>query len=318
MNLDDLRSVQSKERQKDSLPHLRDTFYEDVGEYVEELKAERERVADRADDPFSNPEVGRLTDEIETAEEVVEAIYERRMGKLVKRASLAAAGMPADDEGLTAEEQELFEDLVDRIERNKSHVLDVLAGDAETDADAATDEAGEASEDPRREQPDAGGPAAGSGSPPSDDAAPADADDSSFDRPPGEASTVSAADVMGGDGPGTGGPDAGTEPSDPGTGAEPTESTGPDSSTSGPGGDAGVRDAPGHDSSADPDAGASDDDALADELGEDRTTVRITEDVGEILGVDDREYELSAEDVVTLPETNAAPLIERNAAERLE
>ncbi|MFC6729727.1 hypothetical protein ACFQDG_13835, partial [Natronoarchaeum mannanilyticum] len=54
------------------------------------------------------------------------------------------------------------------------------------------------------------------------------------------------------------------------------------------------------------------------EFDEDRTTVRITEDVGEIFGVDEREYELSAEDVVTLPETNAEPLIERDAAERLD
>ena len=112
MNLDELRTVQHKERQKDSLQHLRPTFYGDVGEYIADLEAERDRVAEAADDPFSSPDVGRLTDEIETAKDVVEAIYERRMGKLVKQASLAAAGMPADDEGLTAEESDLFSDLV--------------------------------------------------------------------------------------------------------------------------------------------------------------------------------------------------------------
>jgi len=48
-----------------------------------------------------------------------------------------------------------------------------------------------------------------------------------------------------------------------------------------------------------------------------RTLVRITSDVGQILGVDERPYELSAEDVVTLPEPNADPLVERDAAERL-
>lgn len=99
MNLDELRSVQSKERKKDSLQNLRPSFYQEVGEYIADLEDERDRVAEQADDPFSSPEVGRLTDEIETAKDVVEAIYERRMGKLVKQASLAAAGMAADDEG---------------------------------------------------------------------------------------------------------------------------------------------------------------------------------------------------------------------------
>ncbi|WP_256390865.1 DNA replication complex subunit Gins51 [Natronoarchaeum rubrum] len=332
MNLDDLRSVQSKERQKDSLQHLRDSFYEDVGEYVAELKDERDRAAERAEDPFSSEEVGRLTDKIETAEEVVEAIYERRMGKLVKRASLAAAGMPSDEEGLTAEEQDLFEDLVDRIETNKAHVLDVLSGDVEASAggaDAGTD-------DPTASDADAGAPpSAGRTAPPSSDAesqspdaeaqppdaAPppvdggrSDADDadSSADRPTGEASSVSAADLMGG-------------------GDEPAEGRSPDSDPAADSGDATADDveggaapsgsaAPSNDGGIEGDAAPASEDGPGrpDTLDEDRTTVRITKDVGEIFGVDEREYELTAEDVVTLPETNAEPLIERDAAERLD
>ena len=50
----------------------------------------------------------------------------------------------------------------------------------------------------------------------------------------------------------------------------------------------------------------------------DRTTVRITQDVGEVFGVDEQTYHLSAEDVVTLPEVNATPLVERDAAEPLD
>jgi DNA replication factor GINS len=56
---------------------------------------------------------------------------------------------------------------------------------------------------------------------------------------------------------------------------------------------------------------------MADEPVE-RTTVRITRDVGEVFGVDERAYELSADDVVTLPSENAGPLVERDAAERLD
>jgi DNA replication factor GINS len=50
----------------------------------------------------------------------------------------------------------------------------------------------------------------------------------------------------------------------------------------------------------------------------DRQTVRITRDVGEIVGIDERVYELASEDVVQLPAANAKPLVDRDAAERLE
>ncbi|MFB6133625.1 MAG: hypothetical protein ABEJ55_01375, partial [Halanaeroarchaeum sp.] len=50
----------------------------------------------------------------------------------------------------------------------------------------------------------------------------------------------------------------------------------------------------------------------------DRMTVRVTSDVGEIFGVDEREYSLYEDDVVQLPAENAEPLIQRDAAEKLE
>ena len=40
--------------------------------------------------------------------------------------------------------------------------------------------------------------------------------------------------------------------------------------------------------------------------------------MGHPLGVDEREYDLASEDVVTLPTPNAEPLLDRDAAERLD
>lgn len=146
MNLDELRSVQSKERQKDSLQQLRDSFYQDVAAYIADLRAERDRRAEQVDNPFSDDEVRQLSDELDTAEEVAEALYERRVGKVVKLASFAAADMSAGEEGLTVEEQALFDDLVDRIKQNKASVLDVLAGEGDVvSADNANDAANTAS-----------------------------------------------------------------------------------------------------------------------------------------------------------------------------
>ncbi|WP_266077893.1 DNA replication complex subunit Gins51 [Haladaptatus caseinilyticus] len=276
MNLDELRSVQSKERSKDSLQHLRESFYADVGSYIRNLREERERAAERADDPFDSAEVNRLTDEIQTAEEVVEAIYERRVGKVVKRASLSAAGIPADEEGLTNEEQTLFADLVHRIEANKSTVLDVLSGTESDEGSDDTTESTTASSDP--------------GTTASDPSNQADATDSTTAksdsvseavRPSAEATAI-----------------AGNPGEDDATSSTDEPSTADETST------------------GDAVAGAENDPEPA--FSEERTTVRITRDVGEILGVDDREYELASEDVVTLPAENAGPLIQRDAAEKLD
>src|SRR6056297_3078582 len=148
MNLDELRSVQSKERQKDSLQQLRDSFYQDVAAYIADLRAERDRRAEQVDNPFSDDEVRRLSDELDTAEEVAEALYERRVGKVVKLASFAAADMSASEEGMTVEEQELFDDLVDRIKQNKASVLDVLAGEGEVASVDSANGAGSTSSTP--------------------------------------------------------------------------------------------------------------------------------------------------------------------------
>ncbi len=274
MNLDELRSVQNRERATDSLQELRDSFYGDVAAYVEGLREERDGRAAAADDPFGDPDVSRLTDEIEMAEQVAEAIYERRVGKIVKQASLAAAGMPGDTEGLTDEERELYGDLVDLIEANKSHVLDVLAG-GDADAGATVESATKGAAD---------GPAA-------------DASQTS--------GGVDASAAMGG------ADDARDTPVDSDDETTANEAAMAEAVV-GAGGDA-----------ADPDAAA---DADADDPAGDRDdgpavsreTVRITRDVGEIFGVDEQVYHLEAEDVVQLPEENAEPLVEREAAEKLE
>ena len=284
MKLDELQSVQSRERQTDQLQQLRPTFYEEAGQFVAQLREERDRAAERADDPFDAPEVNRLTDDIKTAEQTVEAVYERRVGKIVKMASLAAADMPTDDGGLTQEERELFETMVGAIEGNRQHVLDVIAGEAPAGA------------------VDGGG----------------DATDAS---PPEPEAGVDAADIMGG-GDGTGADTTGGAPDTPETreAAPPTEADEAPTDVTGTAG--------GGETPTDTDRPAGEARSAVDDgqeapatepTGEvDRKTVRITDEVGEIFGVDQRSYDLSTDDVVTLPTDNADPLVERDAAEPLE
>ncbi|NHX38795.1 MULTISPECIES: hypothetical protein [Haloarcula] len=312
MNVDELQSVQSRERQTDQLQQLRETFYEDAGQFIQQLRSERDRAAERAEDPFDSPEVNRLTDDIKTAEQTVEAVYERRVGKIVKMASLAAADMPTEDDGLTQEERDLFETMVEAIESNRGHVLDVIAGEAPTGAVGDEPNSGErqapdpdpqqtadeaTAGEPEQSTPDTGVDAAdmmGSGGDQSPPAA-----DSDAPTPPPELDTGSNPTA-----------DGQTDPADVPAGddvpAPPAEQSA--ESTSGPAADP-TQAGGGTQSPASADTGAAD---------VDRRTVRITDDVGEIFGVDQREYDLSTDDVVTLPADNANPLVEQDAAEPLE
>ncbi|WP_049967810.1 DNA replication complex subunit Gins51 [Haloferax prahovense] len=321
MNVDDLRSVLRTERQKDSLQHLRESFYEDVAEFIAEQKAKREQKAEQLGTHYS-PEIRRLTDEIETAEEVVTSIYERRVGKVVKAASFAAAGMSSETDGLTHEEKRLFDDLVDRIEENRGTVLsaleDVSAADSPKDAVSATDVTtaepgapGDSGPAVPPDEPDPETAPTGIGT---------DADGS--ETPTGDSAAGDVlADAMGG---GTGDDASGAQSTPQPDPSRPATEAAAVSTDSGPSdsGPAVPPDEPDSETAA-PSAGDTDtvepsaDDPLSG-LADERETVRITADVGTILGVDEREYDLATEDVVTLPAANADPLVERGAAEKLD
>ncbi|MFB6300740.1 MAG: hypothetical protein ABEH65_10810 [Halobacteriales archaeon] len=304
MDLEDLRAVQTDERSADSLQPLPDSFYADVGEFIEGLREQRDRAAERADDPFGSDEVRQLTDEIETAEEVVEAIYERRVGKVVKRASLAAAGLETDKEGLTAEETDLFDQLVECIQDNRKRVLDVLAGELDvTDPDGApvstttvSDEEGSSAPHQSTDSPFETARSTAETSPIETEAA--DAADEELDIAEAMASDAST--------------DGGTTAVEPSVDAD---SSAPDGAT------AETADPTVSPSASDGSAGGTEQPTTAADRASDtdgttdRVAVRITQDVGEILGTDERVYDLESEDVVTLPTANAEALLERDAAE---
>lgn len=312
MNLEELQSIQSRERQASSLQHLRASFYEEAGEYIGELRSRRTERAAESDNPFDDPEIERLSDEIRTAEQTVESIYERRVGKVVKLASIAAAGMPCDDEGLTTEEERLFETLVDRIERNREYVLSVLDGESpdldctsapangagtttDTDPAAGTDDPSGTPDGDSEGGPVTGDPGSRSETDGARQAPP--------DRPPAEGVEPTGAGTGAADG--TDGPSA-DEPLDLG-------------SAMGGSGDAGGE--PDGRSDPEPIAEPLDDGLGAGPDGDEpveRTTVRVTADVGDIYGIDGRSYDLSPEDVVTLPTPNAESLVSKQAAERLD
>ncbi len=308
MNLSELQSVQSTERQTDSLQRLRASFYADAGEFIAELRAERATAVEAAEDPFADDDVRRLTDDIETARSTVEAIYERRVGKVVRMASLAAADMPTEEEGLTDEEAALFEQLVGAIRDNRRDVMAMVDEDAGAGKADPSEHPPRGVDEPDVEAADLMG---------ADDDAEADAGGSDEAEPPDEppdAAAAGAGDEVREVPPAEGPP--GPPPDE--EGAAGAEASTPEADASNGGGSAGAE--AGQAEPTDPEAADAEPpaEAAGDEADVRRTTVRITRDVGEIFGVDDRAYDLSTDDVVTLPAPNAEPLIAEDAAEPLE
>jgi DNA replication factor GINS len=330
MNLDELRSVQSAERQSDALQHLRDGFYRDAGEYVQELRDQRRVAAEDAADPYGDEEVRRLTDEIETAKNVTEAIWEARIGKILREASLSATDMSASAEGLTPEEQALFERVVDAIEANRETIQSALesaesesvppgpALDQDEDRGTATKESDGSRPTPpedRRTVASRSPEEASSGSAPTGDARTSGTSETTSttaeeDRV-GDATTADAGSVAGDADSTAANAPADQSPSTP-TPDGPSVPAADDTSE----GSGEIADSDGTTSSP-ADANEDSTDGAATEETE-RVRVRITEDVGTIAGVDGREYHLAADDVAELPEANARPLIERDAANALE
>ena len=352
MDLDQLQSVRDRERQTDKLQQLRESFYADAAALVADLREERDRAAEAAEDPFDDPRVGRLSDQINTAEQTVEAIYEKRVGKLVKAASFAAADLPAETEGMTAEERDLFDALVEDIRTNRQRVLDVLAGETgPAPGDGGQTAEGSSGTDAVDAASLMGGEAEDAPPPPptpADPAGPAETDEDGSGEGIGDASGDGIGEGSGdGIGEGSGDASEGADTADP-SGSETAGSergtgdgdAGDSAATAGS--DDGIP-APPDDvrASADSSDDASDQDQSAgdgseagvgatrdggtpesdvDEGDEDleRMTVRITRDVGEVFGVDQRAYDLEAEQVVDLPAANAEPLLDQDAAERVE
>ncbi|WP_302083085.1 hypothetical protein [Salinibaculum rarum] len=247
MNLDDLHHYRKQARDSDSLQDLPNDFYEEAATYIADLKAERDEIAAESDDPFSDQEVRLLSDEVDTAQSLLEAIYERRVGKLVKASSFSAAGLNngVDESTLANREQSLFDDLTSRLVEDREAVDPLFTGTPEpSETDLELTDTSEADTDPET---------------------PADTENSVDENVP-ESELTQSKDESG------------------------VTNPNPESA----------------------DENTSSDDGVA------RTSVRVTVDVGEVFGVDEREYDLKKGDVVTLPTANAEPLIEKNAAERLE
>lgn len=157
MDLETLREAQSRERQAKGLRELTDSFYRDAASYIQGLKEERREL----DDPYGE-EAQQLNDALQSARQVAESIYERRVSKVVKLAALSANGVDIDEAGMTSEERRMYDNIVDEIQRNHELVVGEVLGTSMDTEDAAETE-------PNDDTPEATGDEEGGDDGPGDD-----------------------------------------------------------------------------------------------------------------------------------------------------
>ncbi|MGB8310754.1 MAG: hypothetical protein WCE81_02685 [Halobacteriota archaeon] len=92
MNLDDLKVIRSNERSSRKLTQLKPDFYVDVKAYLNSLRASKDQ---------------KKKDELDNALNVIGAIYDKRVAKIIRLASLNPKGH-AEDVPLTEEELKIY------------------------------------------------------------------------------------------------------------------------------------------------------------------------------------------------------------------
>lgn len=92
MNLDDLKVIRSNERSSRKLTQLKPGFYVDVKAYLNSLRASKDQ---------------KKKDELDNALNVIGAIYDKRVAKIIRLASLNPKGH-AEDVPLTEEELKIY------------------------------------------------------------------------------------------------------------------------------------------------------------------------------------------------------------------
>jgi DNA replication factor GINS len=95
MNLDDLKVIRSNERSTRKLTQLKPDFYLDVKAYLYSLRATEDQ---------------KKKDELVNALSVIEAIYDKRVVKIIRLASLRAKGL-VEDAPLTNEELKIYDGI---------------------------------------------------------------------------------------------------------------------------------------------------------------------------------------------------------------
>lgn len=118
INLNDIL----RDERKSKLVPLENDFYEKAARHIHELEDEKSRIED-----IYSTKYAIIEDEIKTARKSLENIIERRMGKIIKEASLRASSKQKekqDIDSMTQEERDFYNRLLELMTQWRSELLD--------------------------------------------------------------------------------------------------------------------------------------------------------------------------------------------------
>ena len=113
-----------RDERKAKLVPLESNFYEKAAKQIRELEEEKNRIEDTYGTKFAI-----IDDEIKTARKSIENIIERRIGKIIKEASLRASSKQKekqDIDSLTQEERRFYDSLLGLMTEWRSEILDKI------------------------------------------------------------------------------------------------------------------------------------------------------------------------------------------------
>lgn len=120
LTFETIAQVYREERNSTALTKLQRHFYKDLNDYLEKLRSSY--LEERNHDPTSSKTL-MLEDEYNKAQRRASQIYEHRERKIVLLALSAVNGGSPNLSQMTNDEKIAFDNLVDTLKKNRSHIL---------------------------------------------------------------------------------------------------------------------------------------------------------------------------------------------------
>jgi len=127
-----LFDVLRRERSREELQKLDDTFFEDVAEYLKEKKAILEQSSDQSE-LFKASEAEKTRIQLHNIRKILKELYEARERKIINRAvnKVKTGSEMIDTSAFLIQEQSLFQDMADILAKYRQEILiGLVNGDA--------------------------------------------------------------------------------------------------------------------------------------------------------------------------------------------
>lgn len=116
-----------REKFRAEIQKLDSTFFIDVSNYLKNKEAIL-KSQEKNDSIFASREVDKTRTQLRNVKRIIKELYERRERKILQIALMVSRGGTVDENALLANEKELFNSLLENIQRYKESSLGFISG----------------------------------------------------------------------------------------------------------------------------------------------------------------------------------------------